>query len=133
MSASTGRSLLEPYYYLNFFLWRVCRASKDEAFGEYRVHFLLLLAEVSLGFGLIYAVFQEEVTQINFYLAAIGLVLAPGIINFFLLSDQRKRPFEKRFRQHSLQKRWIIDIVTAIAYLGALSCPFFVRHFVIDR
>ena len=133
MSVSTGRSLLEPYYYLNFFLWRVCRASKDKAFGEFRVRVLLLLAEANFGFSLMYAVFDEGVSQINFYLAAVGLVLVPGIINFFLLSDQRKRPFEKRFRQYSSQKRWIADIVTAIAYLGALFCPLLVRVFVIER
>lgn len=121
--------MISSLYYLYFFLWRVCRASKDRQYGEFRVHSLLLMVEMMFGFGVMYAVLQDNVVEVSFLEGVLPLVAAPFALNLYLFSDERKlQPYFHRFSELKPGVRRAADLLATAFCLAAFALPFAVRE-----
>ena len=119
--------LLKGFYYLYFVLSRLCRASKDKAWGDFRVHILLMIVEVNFVFGLLYSVLREQFGELNRHLYVIGMVLPLLAMNLYLFAnDQKRRSYEREFLKYPRNKRRAADVITVLACLGALLFPLMV-------
>jgi hypothetical protein len=120
--------MLKGFYYLYFALSRLCRASQDKSFGEFRVHVLLMLIEINLVFGLIYFLKRERIGDLDPTLYVIGMVLPLVAMNNNLFASGQKRSrYEQEFRKYPERKRRTADVATLLACIGALLLPFVVR------
>lgn len=125
--------MLKDFYYLYYFLWRLCRASKDKSFGEFRVNSLLMLIEVNFVFGLIYFFLREQTGDINFVLYVVGMVTPLLVMNMYLFGSELKRAqYEREFKKYSQDKRRKADILAALACLFAFLLPLIVRLFTVN-
>lgn len=116
--------LLKAFYYLYFFLWRLCRASKDKSFGEFRVNVLLMLIEANFVFGLHYLLMGKRIGDLNrelYVVVTVGVLLA---MNMYLFGSERKRAhYEREFKKYSKDKQRKADILAVLTCLGALLLP----------
>ncbi len=119
--------LLKSFYYVHFVLSRLCRASKDKTFGEYRVNVLLLLAEINFVFGVLYLLMRERFGDIS-YPVYIGMFTPLFALHFYVFGNDRKRAeYEREFKNYSQSKRWKADILAVLVWFIAFFLPVIVH------
>lgn len=112
------------FYYLFYFLWRVCRASRDPRFGKFRVHVVLSIVEMMVILSAMFVVLDDRLFQMSFAFTALIAWALPLAVNAYLFSDNRKREqYESRFRRLSPRKRTIADLAAGLFCLSALALP----------
>ncbi len=118
------QTTLVPLYYLHDFMWRLCRASKDPRFGQFRVHLLILFVQVAALTTAVTLIARALHMDDAIAPTVILSVLVMTVLNEYLFSSESRRsPYARLFRQLSAPRRRFADTATAAVAALLVASP----------